>query len=76
MAKGKKKKKKNLVRERDSKKRKKKSRKVVREKSTEVDGEKTEMFPATVKGKMTPREIGNSGRKWDTNYFIGCVLTI
>ena len=50
MAKGKKKKK-NLVRERDSKKRKKKSRKVVREKSTEVDGEKTEMFPATVKGK-------------------------
>lgn len=38
--------------------------------------EEKQMFYATVKGKMTPREIGNSGRKWDTNYFIGCVLAI
>ena len=76
MAKGKKKRRRIWLGREIVKKEKKKSRKVVREKSTEVDGEKTEMFPATVKGKMTPREIGNSGRKWDTNYFIGCVLTI
>lgn len=71
-------KKKNLVRDRDSIKKKKeeKSRKVVRRKKAQKRMEEKQMFYATVKGKMTPREIGNSGRKWDTNYFIGCVLAI
>ena len=77
MAKGKQK---NLVRERDSKKKKKeeeeKSRKVVRRKKAQKRTEEKQVFYATVKGKMTPREIGNSGRKWDTNYFISCVLAI